>query len=362
MKFSNPGIIKDIVRYKWKDKLCFITDKRLFIEENSFQIFETPIDGFVVFKDRVYINDWNGKYIVYDQSGKLVETGEGKAFFESSIFYLGHQYLNDDKIQEALLSQNSEIINIDILNKQNSINFSNRNIYCCLKSISIHVYSLPNAKLLWQFNLTDLGTYTPFYKQNEKPFEVAKFLGVWQNELLIACNGGLILALDSQTGAIARKWQGLPIQADSYLHEVFRGQLYQHGYVYQLNQAKTRVDAFFLHYYFNIDLQNGTMNFTNCKVSLQQYHIEQFKYSSAYAEDETHLYTKVTYDNKALGLDYIPTGLCAFNKQTFELDWQYRFDKHDDYLATDNPQLSGNKLYQLSATKVLYIFEKMGGS
>ena len=56
--------------------------------------------------------------------------------------------------------------------------------------------------------------------------------------------------------------------------------------------------------------------------------------------------------------DFGTTGLCAFNKKTFGIDWQYRFDQHDDYLKTDNPQLSGNKLYQLSADKVLYVFEK----
>jgi len=222
-------------------------------------------------------------------------------------------------------------------------------IFCC---------TVPDARAIWQYNLADLGTYTPLYKQEEKHFEVGKFLGVWQNDLLIACDGGLLLALNQESGVLTRQWQGLPKGADDYLQSVFRGQLPQQGYIYQLNQAQTHIEAFFLHYYFYIDLESGTMHLINCKDNLKKYQIEQFKYSSAYAEDETHLYTKVTYDKGTLGTDYIPTGLCAFNKQTHEIDWQYRFDQHDDYLKTDNPQLSDNKLYQLSADKVLYIFEK----
>lgn len=206
--------------------------------------------------------------------------------------------------------------------------------------------------------MANFGTFTPLYKQDQKPFEVDKFLGVWKDELLVACNGGLLFSLNQQTGSLSRQWQGLPKHADAYLQDVFRGQLYQKGYVYQLNQARTRIDAFFLHYYFYIDLEYGSMHLINCKESLQKYHIEVFKYSTAYAEDETHIYTKVTYNKETLGLDYIPSGLCAYNKKTLKIDWQYRFDTHDDYLATDNPQLSGDKLYQLSAGKVLYIFEK----
>ena len=149
--------------------------------------------------------------------------------------------------------------------------------------------TIPTTEYLWQYNLSELGSYIPFYEDEQKPFEVDKLLGVWENELIIACNGGLLLAIDKQTGVITREWKGLPDQADDYLHEVFRGQLYQRGYVYQMNQTQTRIDAFFLHYYFYIDLESGKMHLVNCKDNLKKYQIEKFKYSSAYAEDEVHI-------------------------------------------------------------------------
>lgn len=84
--------------------------------------------------------------------------------------------------------------------------------------------------------------------------------GLWQSELLVSCKGGVLLAMDQQTGALIRKWQGLPKEADDYLKDVFIRQLPQHdGYVFQLNQARTRIEALFLHYYFYIDLESGSM-------------------------------------------------------------------------------------------------------
>lgn len=307
---------------KFDKPFLFISD----VEGNSIIIGKQNIKLEGVFIKKRYTEE--SLFVSKEGSTKILKLKEGVRFYD----------FLDDKIFKFLLYDNVLFYKKD--------------------KTKIHAYTFPSNETLWQFNLAELGTYTPLHKQEQKPFEVGKFLGVWQNELLIACNGGLLLAINQQTGELTQKWQGLPKQTDIYLQDVFKGQLYQQGYVYQLNQAQTRIEALFLHYYFYIDLESGRIHIINCKDSLQKYHIEQFKYSSEYAEDATHLYTKVTYDKETLGLDYIPTGLCAFNKQTLEIDWQYRFDTHDDYLSTDNPQLSGNKLYQLSANKVLYIFEK----
>lgn len=104
----------------------------MIIKEKSFLIFDTPIDGFEVFNNKVYLNDWNGNYKIYGTLGEFIDKGEGKAFFHSSNSYLGHQYFKEGNIQEALIDKKGVILDLDIKNKKNSINFSNNNFYCSL--------------------------------------------------------------------------------------------------------------------------------------------------------------------------------------------------------------------------------------
>jgi len=334
----------------------------------------------IFFDEKLIINDADGASIfnINESLIQILDKEKGCYYFNGNLvrskFFIieSSQTLTllatsaGRRITRGVYERDVVVLNNDLQNsskqilkntKDNLIYYTNE-FFLLGNKTNLNTYTLSSAEALWHFNLLDLGTYTPLHKQEQKHFEVGKFLGVWQNELLVACDGGLLLAINQESGVITRQWQGLPKGADDYLQNVLRGQLPQQDYVYQLNQAKNRIEAFFLHYYFYIDLESGTLHLINCKDNLKKYQIEQFKYSSAYAEDETHLYTKVTYDRGTLGTDYIPTGLCAFNKQTLEIDWQYRFDQHDDYLQTENPQLSDNKLYQLSADKVLYIFEK----
>jgi hypothetical protein len=92
-------------------------------------------------------------------------------------------------------------------------------------------------------------------------------------------------------------------------------------------------------------------NMTVNKISL-------LRQSRGYAWDDTYIYTiGEVADHKspfALG----DRCLLAFNRFTKEIDWQYIFE--NDSINTDIPQVSGDKLYQLSTTKVLYIFERDG--
>jgi len=276
--------------------------------------------------------------------------------FEKRNFY--HFFSSNDFIYFDRFSKKTKYNDLNIYNGKIGGNFLYDKTLFIPQNRSIIALDYTSTEIRWQYDLEDLGTYNPLHEQGEKKIEVAKFLGLWKNELLIACNGGLLLSINQNTGVLKRQWQGLPEQADSYLQNIFKGQLPRQGYLYQLNKANSRVEAFFLHYYFYIDLDSGKMHLTNCKQNLLNHNIEYFKYSTAYSEDANHLYTKITYDQVALGVDYIPTGLCAFNKMTSEIDWQYRFDKHDDYLATEIPRISGKNIYQKSAGNTLYIFQK----
>jgi len=354
MNFYKKNEITEVIKYKKNNNLYFLTENKLFIEKKSFKIFDNPIDGFEIFNNKVYLNDWNGRYIIYKTSGELIEKGEGKAFFYSSDMYLGYQYLKGDTIQEALIDEKEEILDLEITNKKNSINFSNKNIYCCLVGNEIYAYTVPKCTLKWKYKIAEFGKYND-RDGNLQDHKVDKFIGIWNDSLLVACSGQLILDINIKTGEINRKWQELP----GYGGTAFKGRL-QHKLPstngFQLDISNSYLYHLADSFLVKIDLVSGEASFESLKSNLEENLFSGFRWSNAYAEDKTHIYTIAEIDGKALDLDYTPQCIVAFNKNKLEIDCHYRFE--GDWIKTDIPQLSDNKLYQLSGDNVLYIFEK----
>ncbi|WP_165749356.1 hypothetical protein [Cellulophaga sp. Z1A5H] len=354
MNFYKKKEISKVIKYSKKNNLYFLTNKKLFFNEKSFSIFDTPVDGFEIFNNKVYLNDWNGNYKIYKTSGEVIEKGEGKAFFHSSNSYLGYQYLKEGNIQEALIDKNEVILNLDIIDKKNSINFSNKNIYCCLINNEIYTYTLTKAKLQWKFELSTLGKFED-RDGNLQNYEVHKFIGAWQNSIVVACSGQLVLDINSKTGELNRKWQALP----GYGSSAFQGRL-QHKLPstdgFQLDISKSYLYHLAGAYLVTIDLVTGKANYQTLKNTLEEHVFSGFRWSTGYAEDENHIYTIAEMNRMELGLDYTPQCIVAFNKKTLKIDWHYRFE--GDWVKTDIPQRSTNKLYQLSGDNTLYIFEK----
>ena len=354
MKLYKKKEITEVIKYKKNNNLYFLTENKLFIEKKSLKTFDNPIDGFEIFNNKVYLNDWNGRYIIYKTSGELIEKGEGKAFFSSSDMYLGYQYLKGGTIQEALMDEKEVILNLDIIDKKNSINFSNNSVYCCLINNGIYAYTLPQAKLRWKFELSTLGKFED-RDGNLQDYEVDKFLGIWEESLLVACTGQMILDINIQTGKINRKWQELL----GYGNTAFQGRL-QHKLPstsgFQLDISKTYLYHLAGAFLVKIDLVSGEASFGSLEGDLEKNLFSGFRWSTAYGEDETHIYTIAEMNGRVLDLDYTPQCIVAFNKSTLETDWHYRFE--EDWIKTDVPQVSDNMLYQLSGDNVLYIFEK----
>ncbi|MFV0345805.1 MAG: hypothetical protein ACK5IQ_06095 [Bacteroidales bacterium] len=76
------------------------------------------------------------------------------------------------------------------------------------KECGFHAYSLPSATPLWTFDASSLGAYIDI-DGKERQYEVDSFLGVYNNCLLVACSGRLIIELDMETGVQIRSWQHL---------------------------------------------------------------------------------------------------------------------------------------------------------
>ncbi|WP_240927887.1 hypothetical protein, partial [Cellulophaga sp. Z1A5H] len=220
--------------------------------------------------------------------------------------------------------------------------------------IQINSISIPKTKLLWQFNLETLGKFED-RDGNLQNYEVHKFIGAWQNSIVVACSGQLVLDINSKTGELNRKWQALP----GYGSSAFQGRL-QHKLPstdgFQLDISKSYLYHLAGAYLVTIDLVTGKADYQTLKNTLEEHVFSGFRWSTGYAEDENHIYTIAEMNRMELGLDYTPQCIVAFNKKTLKIDWHYRFE--GDWVKTDIPQLANNKLYQLSGDNTLYIFEK----
>lgn len=66
---------------------------------------------------------------------------------------------------------------------------------------SIYRYSQSEKK--WVFNLSSFGKYTNQWNE-ERSYEVKKFIGVWKDELIVLLSGGKFIGLDIESGEL--KW------------------------------------------------------------------------------------------------------------------------------------------------------------
>jgi hypothetical protein len=213
-------------------------------------------------------------------------------------------------------------------------------------------YTLPTAVPLWQYDLSVLGEYTPFRTTDQKPHELLKFIGTWRNQLLVACSDGLILCLDINTGKEIRRFQECPE------HQV--GSIAQHKFhnamEFVLDGENNLLMALSSYYYMEIELSSEHISIINLKETMKENNITFLRRSTNYAWDTEYIYSIGYVGGHDGPIAIGDKCLFLFNRRTHKIDWQYIFE--EDSISIDIPQLSGNKLYQLSVKKTLYVFEK----
>ncbi|UKN01172.1 hypothetical protein K6119_15690 [Paracrocinitomix mangrovi] len=313
------------------------------------------IGSFESFNDQIFINSWNGSYIILDNKLSIIEKGEGKGFFKSSQFYLGIQYLQNEILCEGIMNRDFEILDVGERLKKNNINFSNESSYCFLENTSIVNFNIELKSFDWSFDLKVLGTFV-----NEdgkvKNYVVERFLGLYNDvELLIACNGRLIISIDINSGKLERTWQHLEGFGSEIYGGVFLNKI-PPANGFQLNIDKNILYSIAGQFIVVIELNSGDVWFKNLESTMNSNFIENFRYSIGYAEDESHFYTIGEMNQNHFETDYIPQCLLSINKVTFSIDWVFRFE--NDGVKTELPKLFKNRLYQLTSSNTLHIFQK----
>ncbi|MDO6491805.1 MULTISPECIES: hypothetical protein [unclassified Cellulophaga] len=352
MKFNTIDKKKNVRGYALKENEVWWN--------SDFEVFNNK--GISVIKSNIHLQKINS-----DNNSLFISDIEGSSFLiDKNVLFLKDVFILKKICKNELLVEHLNRVGTELLDIKNNkfkkiLNerlfgflIKKNTLFYKKDKIQINSISILKAKLKWQYNLEDLAQYQDRNGKMQN-YEVHKFIGAWQNSILVACSGQLVLDINSNTGELNRKWQALP----GYGSSAFQGRL-QHKIPstdgFQLDISKSYLYHLAGAYLVTIDLVTGKADYQSLKNTLEEHVFSGFRWSTGYAEDETHIYTIAEMNRLKLGLDYIPQCIVAFNKKTLKIDWHYRFE--GDWIKTDIPQLANNKLYQLSGDNTLYIFEK----
>ncbi|WP_405400551.1 hypothetical protein [Maribacter sp. Asnod2-G09] len=312
----------------------FRTNESSILTNTDFKIIQKFDKNFVFYHDMILCNK-NYKII----SPRIDFNENGEILYNLKIYNFKSKKiesdLNNNLIGFKYLIENSIIVNCN----------KNKN--------QLQAYSLLTAELLWQFNLLELGTWL-YDKKEERPYEVDKFIGVFNNILLVSCFSGVIIALELNTGKLLNQWSNYPV---SYTMDRFTVTGINPSYCSQLDTPNNTLIGFNFFTLWKIDLQTTQLNVTNLKEEFAKHDLRTFKRTMGFVVTETHyIITAETTIKEHInrGLDC----LLAINKQTHIIDWKHQFAENEALKRNDIPQYANEKIYQLDWDNTLHIFEK----
>ncbi len=186
-------------------KFCLNNEKILYQQFDGNLLFNDLILGNFIQQieitlfGRIYINDWEGNFSIYDNKGDLIEKGINQAFFYVSKDYIGNQYIRNNTIHEFLIDKNNQIIFNSVFNKYSSRNAISKNNYFLLNnSKNIVCFNLKEGKEKWVFQ---------FSNKFEQNIGFYGFLGVFEENLLVVLDDSSIIRIDINTGKINEQFK-----------------------------------------------------------------------------------------------------------------------------------------------------------
>ena len=333
------------------NKLLYSYDK-LFYEDKV--IYEGKVSTFDVFKSNVFIIDNYEKLVMLNLENHNIKEfnyikGIDFILNENEIIYGNwNEDYTERFITRINLKTESKIWEVESYFGNGKIH--NNNLFAVCNGNKICKISLTNPQTpLWQFDLSQLGTFYSEQSQQQETYKVKKFIGIHQDRLYVALNGGMLLEIDIATGAVTYQWQNIMTTDRGFSYPVETN-------TFTLDKQLGKLLSFYTADFITIDLASKKVNITPMDEELKKFDGRTFKPTSInYAIDETHIYTLVTlYAPEA---DFIKESIVAFNIQTKKIDWNFT-DYQFGMAGGDTPKLAGNKLYLKVNITNLYIFEK----
>ena len=333
-----------------------VSNKYLLYKQNNDIIYQNKVlekdvrDDVILTENNIFYNKDSGFYCK-----NLIEND--KMFFDNYRILNINPMFNESGV--IIDNDNSIYLYSKISFNKNKIDISNYDwgsIYLDSDYIfigqnnTILTYHIPTASLFWQFPLSQFGTFKTFHG-NEENYNVKRFIGVWENELLVACSNSLILAIDIETGDLLHQWQSFKKPENI---KACRDEKLPEASDFRLDVKNNKLIASAYYSYLEIDLNTKEIKVTDLKDQLEEHDIFSFNLALEKPFSDTHMFSTVIVIKKTSNI--LKNGLVAINRQTKKIDWFYTDEMFGT--GTNSPKLVEDKLYQLTLDGKLYIFEK----
>ena len=332
--------------------------------------------GFKCFDNNVFINQNN---ILYKNNFELIKDVEGYSFWVLNGAIYFH---NNDGLEFLKKESRIEELKVPLLPKSNA----NNQVFCCLN------FRRENRKWKWDLGMFDLESCSvvrefPFenytvelvvadvgigYFDKNKIYaldikesqinwelildqfgevELQRILGVYQDQLLVACSDHLLLSIDVNTGGIIHQWRELKgFDVGSFYKEVLPDPTN-----FVLDKSASKLIGVFDTYYFEVNLDSKEISYQQLKDELSKYGVSDFRPFNNNPFTPEHLFlTAHTYLEEVPNVDL--SSVLALNRDTKKVDWIHTFKESG--LGTNVPQITENHLYQLDTENTLHIFER----
>ncbi len=319
---------------------CLYNERRKIINLKTKQIIYEHNQDFqeLFFHEMFIVNDLYGKGIYIDSTQNIVQTD----FF---IRYIQRNHLIYTKrINEERYTffKNLSNDNYTLIKFSSLIDLISNDFYIFFDSLSLNIslFSFPNAINIWNFNLSSLGTYQNDINESH-PFTVNKFVGIWNNLLLVQLNGYSLLALDVNTGELVKHIPlktTLDLPQGQYLIDEPNMHLVNDSIIWLSNQHLIHIEL------NNWDIQTKAINHN---LPREQ---EWRCFKNTYFDGL--LYFVADY-----GWQYVtPSWIGVMNAQTGEVLWKQQLEKTGG--LPEAPQVNEKNLYIRTAKGDLHIFER----
>jgi hypothetical protein len=337
-----------IASFEVKDRFLFYLSKGCIYKDDS-EIIKLGDNFFGTFyctdKDIIVQYYAEPKFIFFDFDGNLLFTKIGYFNYGnlgSDLFYLD---ILIDKIR-PIHAENS------FLNTNEMGWLSNGDYYLINKRTEIQNFSISKNKLLWNFSTSTFGSFKD-WGNAIKNYEILQFLGIWRNELLVACSNSLLLSIDIDSGELLYKWHELPGYALAFNDLKNKMPPGQH---LALDVGQGKIFGVHMETYFEIDLGTREVHVESLKQELKVHDIAVFIPCLKNPFTNINLYLTANMIIPDHNNNWQDDAIVILNRNTRKIEWKYVFEKNS--LAKNVPKLAGNKLYQLDINGTLHIFEE----
>jgi len=209
-----------------------------------------------------------------------------------------------------------------------------------VKDFEIIMHDLSDNLFTWSYLLKVLGLYSSITNE-EKNYEVRKFLGIYDNKLIIQLTNATLLFLDINNGDVKQLLQlnkTIALSKGVFYDDNFPPYIANNYLVWLNNQRLLKIDLDsyeieIIKDYFNVPKE------------------EQFRFMhSTYFEDK--IYFVADY-----GWQYVtPSRVGVMDVNTGGVIWQQQLEKTGG--LPEPPKVTKDKLYIRTAKGEIYIFEK----